>query len=69
MNSCRCQCRLSFVSAKEVGAVHKPALDLFVALGHALSSVQKLRQVGAVLEPALELVIGINLAVDFPEIR
>jgi hypothetical protein len=41
MNSCRC--RLSFVAAKEVGAVHKPALELFVALGHALSSVQKLR--------------------------
>ncbi len=57
---------LSFVAAKEVGRVLTPALarELFVALGHALNSVQKL---GAVLEPALELVIGINLAADFPE--
>jgi hypothetical protein len=40
--------------------VLKPVLELFVALGHALSSEQKL---GAVLE----LVIIINLGGGFPE--
>jgi hypothetical protein len=62
----RCRCRLSFLAAKEVGAVLKPALEPFVARGHAVCSAKKL---GAVVKPVLELVISLNLPVDFPEIR